>query len=873
MRDGLLSTKLHLPRLPAGLVDRARVVEQLEEGASRRLTLVSAPAGFGKTTAVSAWARATDRSVAWVLLDAGDNDPIRFWGYITGALETLEGQLGASASSLLNSPQPVSTETFLTVLLNELGALDRESTLVLEDYHWIETEVIHDGLAFLLEHLPSRVHVVMTTRADPPLPLSKLRAGDELIEVRASDLRFTGEEVASYLQKAVSVRLSDSQVSVLESRTEGWIVGLQMAALSMQGREDVDEFVQSLSGTHRYILDYLAEEVLQRQSPDVRSFLTKTSVLDKLSAPLCNAVTGGESSRLILDALERENLFLVALDDDRRWYRYHHLFAEFLRSHFAEDQPESVADLHRRASGWFAENEMVADAIDHSLAANDFEAVARLVDEHGETTLWRDAQHQTVLGWMDAIPEDIVQARPRLTILSAWTRLITGQWERVGPLLNRIEESADDLAESDGQRILGEAAAMRSSIAYESGEMEQAIELAGQALELLPEESGTIRAVAALNKGISHFAGGIAGAGEAYALADSIARQARNVTISLVAIGCRVQLSVRLGRLREASDAYEEAKRLGSVRAGPLLPPAGLACVHVGEVLRERNDLETAARVTAEGIELCEQQGGMPEHVLTGYTILARAEHARGDNAAAEEAMHRADGLLAELESRQGDIRRIVAQALTNRARWWLSRGELDRVEGWLEVSDAGAAPLIRVRSLIARGDLDAALDELDGPAVGAEAEGSVSGALEAQILRANIQQERGSDRTASELIDRALKIAEPEGYARLFLEEGETMRRLLLQAVERGSAYAGRLVTAASSGESEAVSVSANELNEREMAILRLMAAGLSNSDIASELFLSVNTVKWHARNLYGKLGVVSRSQAVARGRDLSLL
>ncbi len=884
MSEGLLTTKLHVPRPRVDLVPRPRLTKQLDSGASRCLTLVSAPAGSGKTTAVSEWVRGSDLPATWLSLDEGDNDPSRFWTYFIGALQTFEGGLGESASSLLSSPQPPSTESFLTVLINEITPVGDEFAVVLEDYHAIDAEAVHEGVAFLLDHLPAQMHVVIITRADPPLPLARLRASNELVELRAADLRFTLDEAVGYLNHTMGLDLSTADVEALESRTEGWIVGLQMAALSLRGRKDIAAFIDSLSGSHRYILDYLAEEVLDRQPERLRSFLLETSILRRLSGPLCDAVTGGTDGRETLEMLESANLFVVPLDDERRWYRYHHLFAEFLLSFLQDIEANRVSELHRRASGWFADNGFAAEAVDHALAAQDFERAARLVEQSAETTLWRDSQRTTVLTWMDSLPEDVVKSRPQLSLLHAWTRFTTGQWETVEPLLEQVERA---LGEAEGDEgMLGEAAVIRSGIAYESGDMEGSIELARRALHLLPEDALTVRAVAAFQLGVGRFfVGALSGASEAYTEAAAISRAAGNVTIALLAIGCQAQLEVVQGRLRAAAEAYRQARQLGTLKTGPQLAPTGLACVQMGEVLRERNDLEQAERVLREGCGLCKQQGGMPEHVLQGYVSLARVLRARGDEEGAQDAMRQADQLLAELLSRPGDVRPIISQAMGYRVRWWLARDELAAADRWMEQEGLDGdveldiarpvAHILFARALIAHRRYDDALSVVDRLLEAVEAGGPTGWLIEVLALKALATQAQGDESRATELLGRALALAEPEGYVRLFLDEGEPMRRLLQHAVTESVAqeYAGRLLAAFPAPASPGTGDLLEPLNDREMAIVRFMSAGLSNRDIADELYLSVNTVKWHARNIYGKLGVGSRSMAVARARDLNLL
>ena len=418
----LLETKLYLPKWRPGLVARPKLIERLDQGADRKLTLVSAPAGSGKTTLLAEWLSVTaagERPAAWVSLDPSDNDPTFFFAYLITALQTVQAGVGESALSLLHSPQPPPLETLLGTLLNEISAISHDFVLVLDDYHLIDSEPVHDGTAFLLEHLPSQMHLIIASRSDLPLPLSRLRGRGELAELRASDLRFTSDEAAAFLNEVMGLDLSTQDVAALEARTEGWIAPLQLAALSMQGRDDVAGFITAFSGDDRYIVDYLVEEVLQRQPERVRSFLLQTSVLDRLSGPLCDAVTGQQRGKRMLEALERWNLFVVPLDDKRQWWRYHHLFVDFLRTHSLEEQPDRVPILHRRASEWYEQNGLPSDAVHHALAAGDVERAAGLVELHLRAMLINN-QEGTLLGWLRALPDDLARTRPVLSVGYAW---------------------------------------------------------------------------------------------------------------------------------------------------------------------------------------------------------------------------------------------------------------------------------------------------------------------------------------------------------------------------------------------------------------------------------------------------------------------
>lgn len=880
----LLATKLFVPRLRSSTVQRARLFDRLDAAEDVRLTLVAAPAGFGKTALLSSWIHAHGEAAAWLSLDDADDDPVRLWTYLIHALRAVDEAIGESALPLLQSAQQLPTEAIATIVLNDIAsAAPRRFVLVLDDYHVLSDATIQDSLAFFLEQLPPNARLIVATREDPPWPLARLRAGGDLAEIRAVDLRFTEEEAARFLDDA-GLTLSEADVRTLEHRTEGWIAGLKMAALSIEGRSDATTFVRDFAGSsHRFVLDYLADEVLKNLPDGLRTFLVQTSILERLSGELCDAVTGLNRAHEILERLEQENLFTEALDDERRWYRYHQLFAEVLRSQLRERAADEAHVLHSRAANWLAAHGFTAEAIDHALAADDFERAARLVEESAETTLWRDSQHAAVLGWMEALPGKVVASRPKLGLLHAWARFTTGEWGAVEPLLQQAERALAETPDADGKGALGEAAAIRSGIAYESGEMPRSIELAREALELLPERATPIRAVAAFQLGLgSFFTGDRAAAQDAFTEAATVAAVSGNLTIALLAIGCQVQLAVEEGRLCAAEEAYERARQLGTSAAGWTLPPAGLAFVHMGEVLRERDDLAAAERVVREGIDLCRQQGAMPEHVLEGLVCLARVLSAAEDEAGSVGAMQQAEQLLAELRSRPGDTRPIIAHAVANGLRWFLARHDPAGADRWLgeeSLAEAGGEPartadsIVRARVLLAHDQHDAAGRALDH-AAGAVDGGAPGTSTEILVLRALVILARGDEPRAAELLAQALEHGEPEGYVRLFVDEGQSMQRLLQRSVDDGVApqYAKRLL-AAFTGEEARTGDLLEPLNERERAVLQMFAAGRSNREIANELYLSVNTVKWHARNLYEKLGVHRRALAIARARELGIL
>jgi len=890
MSTPLLTTKLHRPPASPRLVPRPHLIQRLEEGLrlGHRLTLVSAPAGFGKTTLLSDWLRQADRSTAWLSLDAGDNDLARFLAYLVAALQTVEPNIGESVKSALQSRQPPPMEAVLTGLINEIAVVPDPFALILDDYHLITARPIHEVIIFLLDHLPPQMHLVIATRADPPLPLARLRAQDQLTELRAADLRFTTEEVAAFLNQVMGLGLSPEDVAALEARTEGWIAGLQMAALSMQGQEDVAGFIRAFTGSDRHVLDYLVEEVLHRQPESVQTFLLQTSILERMTGPLCDAVTdsppGEGAGQAMLEMLERANLFIVPLDNERRWYRYHCLFADLLRSRLHRTHSSLIPTLHRRASEWFERNNLVPLAIEHALTAGDFERAAGLIEQAAEATLMR-SEIATFLRWVDALPDELVRDRPSLCLFQAWALLMSGR------PLESIESRLQDAARSEP---VDRTVALRALIALYQGQMSRAAELARQALEQLSEQDTFLCGLATWVLGLSRLVNGDLAAG-AQAL-DQVARMSRragNVMISVMVLCNTAELHMQQGRLRQAKETYQQALEWATDEQRRRLPIAGEALMGLGRLFYQWNDLEAATRYLVEGIELTRRWGEIG--AMDGYLSLAQVRQAQGDADGAQEAIRRARELALRTDTTELDDILVTA----HQAQLWVMQGDLDAALRWLEewgltVSVALAELEERlgddffrsrrrrtieyvtlVRVLLAQGRPDEALAVLEPLLAIAERWGLNERVIRFQILRALAFQAQGNIAQAMTALEHALTLAEPGGYVRIFLDESDPMAQLLYRTVERGIApeYAGRLLAAFPVSEAKPPVGMVEPLSERELDVLRLIAEGLSNQEIARRLHLSLSTVKWHTGNIYGKLGVKNRTQAVAKGRALGIL
>ncbi len=643
----LLTTKLYLPPARPTLVPRPRLTGRISEELTRPLTLISAQAGFGKTTLMSEW-RASEFGrnfpLAWLSLDDEDNDPTRFLTYLVAALQTLKPGFGETALALLQSPQPLPSQTILTSLINDLGEFEEPFALVFDDYHVIATQPIHETLGFLLDHLPPLMRLIILTRADPPLPLARLRARNQLTEIRAADLRFTRDESAAFLNRVMGLTLSAEDVTALEQRTEGWIAGLQLAALSIEGRDDRSQFITTFSGSHHYIVDYLAEEVLNRQPDSVKSFLLQTSILDRLTAPLCNAVTGGTDGQTTLETLEQANLFVIPLDDERHWYRYHRLFTEVMTNRLQRWHPDQLPELHRRAAKWYEQNNFISEAIEHALLAKDYQSAADMVESNAMAAL-REGAISTLLGWLNKLPEEITKQRPWLSVAFGFVVLLTGKVENVEFYLSTAEGRLGTVENTDDLR--GQIAAIRAYASAMQGNVEQAISQAHEALELLPKDDLTVRClVTFVLGGVYYMRQDIPKAIAAMKEASQMGEQAGNIHVAVPAL-CSVGDILRLqGKLNEAEKTYGKALKLGTSRSGNPLPICASAYSGLAEIHMARGEIKDARQLARKGVELGELWGNMDSHV-SGYLTLAQVEHLAGDSSEAQSLLEQAKRLAA----------------------------------------------------------------------------------------------------------------------------------------------------------------------------------------------------------------------------------
>jgi LuxR family maltose regulon positive regulatory protein len=768
-RDGLLATKLHVPRPRPGFLPRPRLLERLADGAGRELVLVCTPAGFGKTTLLGDWARRSRQPVGWLSLEVGDNDPVRFWRYVVAALDGAGTGLGDQVAPLLAGPQPASLEAVVTAVVNGLAGLPDRCALVLDDYHVIEAPPIHHSLGFLLERLPAQLQVVLASRVDPPLPLARLRVRGQLTELRARDLRFTQDETAALLREVAGLDLSAASLAALSARTEGWVAGLQLAALSLQRDADPAAFVASFSGSHRFVLDYLTEEVLARQPEELVRFLLETSVLDRLSGPLCDAVTGQTGGQATLEQLERANLFLVPLDETRRWWRYHRLFAELLRARLERAQPDRVAALHRNAVAWLEDHGLVDEAVHHALAAGEADWAARLVEQHTQERFQR-GEGATVDRWLAALPDGLIRARPRLSLARAIWALIGGRVDEVEPLLVDAEHAAGHPRERPADshanghaNVPAMLAILRAELARQQGDADHTIEFAQQVLPQVAEDDGLLRYLVGWNLAVAMLLlGRVADAEPALAGIAADRWAAGEPYNALRACYTLSQAQRAQGRLGAALATCRQALDQAEAAGPPARPASGVAHVGLAEILREQDELDAALDHANQGVELCRRLG-YAQWQVTSLDALAEAL--------------------------------VLA---------W--------PEGYVRVFVDEGAPMADLL-----GRLVAARGALPAPAAGV-----------------------------------------PPGYL-----------RQLLDAIDRESAP----TPAARRGAAATVPGLVEPLSPRELEVLELLAAGRSNREIADQLVVALDTVKKHVSHILDKLGAGNRTQAAARARELGLV
>jgi LuxR family transcriptional regulator, maltose regulon positive regulatory protein len=878
----ILATKLYIPRLRPNMVSRPRLLERLNEGLHGKLTLISAPAGFGKTTLISQWLAGCGRLAAWLSLDEGENDPTRFLTYLVAALQTITPNIGTGVFGMLQSPQPLPLDSILTALLNELTTIKDQFILVLDDYHLLDGKPVDHALTYLVEHLPPQMHLVMVTREDPALPLARLRARGQLTEVRAADLRFTPAEAAAFLDQVMGLTLSAEDIAALERRTEGWIAGLQLAALSLQGQPDASSFIRSFTGSHHFVLDYLLEEVLGQQPEHIQAFLLRTSILERLCGPLCDAVLldSSASGQATLDYLERANLFLVPLDDQRRWYRYHHLFADLLRQRLHQSMASSPADaqsqvneLHLRASIWYEDQGLSIEAFQHAAAANHVERAAHLVEGDGMPLHFRGAV-TPVLHWLESLPKTVLDATPSLWVMYASALTMTGFLSGVEPKLQAAEAALQGAEQDDTTKdVVGQIAAIRAMLASAENQVETIMAQSRRALEYLHPNKLAARTSTLWTLGVASFLqGDRASARQAYTEAISLSQTTGNI---ILYIGS----TIGLGNVQEADNqlflAAETYRRVLQLAGDLPQPPAIEAHLGLARVLYEWNGLEAAEQHGQQCVHMARQLENT-DRVIVGEVLLARLKLAQGDEAGTA-------ALLAEASqsARQQNFVYRLPEVAAAHVLTLLRQDHLAAAAHLVQTHDL---PLSQARVHLAQGDPSAALAVLSPWRRQVEAKGWEDERLKVLVLEALALQAQGKKDTAVHLLLDVLTLAEPGGFIRLFVDEGPPMAHLLFQTESSSimPVYVGKLLAIFETKELKSENNSYSPpsaqsliepLSRREVEVLQLIAQGLSNQEISERLVLALETVKGHNKKIFGKLQVQRRTEAVARGRELGLL
>ncbi|MBV7331159.1 LuxR C-terminal-related transcriptional regulator [Chloroflexi bacterium TSY] len=930
MKAQLLKAKFYIPPSRPELVPRPRLRERLNGGLHHKLTLVSAPAGFGKTTVVGDWVRSLAESsadqspmfveqvcAAWLSLDENDNDPNLFFTYFTTAIQQVLPDIGQMLLERLQAAQPPAFTALLTTFINDMDALSSKLVLVLDDYHVIQNAAVHAAINFLLDHLPPQIHLMMIARSEPPLSLARLRARGQMGEIRVDDLRFTSEEAIPFLNHALGFNLSMEETATLESRTEGWIAGLQLAAIaiksyrasqphsltqsplstSTQDDQNVSDFIATFAGDDHYIVDYLMEEVLHQLPESPQTFLLQTSILNRMCGPLCNAVTGRDDGQTMLESLEQANLFVVPLDNKRQWYRYHHLFADMLVSRLSQNSSavvpdtdgkdeQGLCDLHRRASRWYEQEGLVSEAIEHAIRARDYENVAQLIEAKTTEIVWVRGNVYILKEWLDALPEDIVRSRPQLSLTYAGL-LFEFYADQTEAIEARLHDVVLALSKRPDAKLAVSLAIIQANLARRRGDSSTAIELCSRALDQLPagnpaRKCGLHHVLAATYDSI----GELSQASIHYQESVSTGRVLGDRYLTLLSLARLIEVSVIRGQLQKANNLFQQVLKYFDKQNGP---DKGMAYLGMGEVLRERNDLENAETYLSEGIELCRPFDNWLPNMLKGMVNLAWVQQARGER----------EGALALFEEMQqfGDDSTIpypATRVAASLARLWLTQGNVTAAARWaqesnLNIKQAGDNYLNELdylavaRILIAQARSDDALTILAQLFYSAKAGDRMGRVLEVKLLQALAYQTKGDLPQALNCLTQALAQAEPEGYIRLFVDEGEPMATLLRQATSQGiaTAYVERLLSAFLRLQKEAqaniqkpeIHALLDPLTSSELKTLKYLATDLPVPQIAEEMVVTVSTVRTYTKHIYSKLNVHSRIEATHRAKELGLL
>jgi LuxR family maltose regulon positive regulatory protein len=899
--ETLLETKFFVPSIRPKLVSRPRLIEQLNKGVHRKFTLISAPAGFGKTTMVAEWIRQGDFLVSWLSLDDEDNDLTRFLTYFVSALNRTQGietKIGEGALNILKSPQPPPASAILTTIINEITAIPEKIIFVFDDYHLIDNQLVNDAVAFLIENLPPQLHLVIATRQDPHLSLSRLRAQDQVTDLRAADLRFNSTETAAFLNQIMGLNLSPEDIAELETRTEGWIAGLQLAGISLHGSEDRGAFIKSFSGGHQLVLDFLIEEVLGQQPKNIQNFLLQTAILDRMTGSLCDALTGQDNGHQTLEMLDRANLFIVPLDNERHWYRYHHLFAAFLRQRLQQSQVYQTLNLYQIASKWYEQNRFIEEAIEYALRSQNFKHAVYLIESVADA-VWQLGEHTKLQRWLDGLPIELVFSNPYFCIFHAWGLLSIGQEQTADRCLEVTEQvlgngttpiESDRFSRSERIKLQGRLAATRAFSAFYSGDIPGIIRFSLQALEYLPKEDLSWRCIATI------------ALADAYDINDEMVlayrtrleavevSKATNNAYQIMIANLKLAITLgQFGQFQRVTEICQKQIQLANENGMAKTVVAGWILAVWGEALAEINDLERATQQAKAGIELTRRGGDL---AAFGWSHLCfiRVLFSNDDMMGAEEIIQK----MRVVDQKSNLPPWVMSLVDTWQARIWLSQNKVDAASQWiaereLDVNGDPTYPhdmeyIIFARTLLALGQLNEADTLLQRLFERAKKREYKSGVIEILMLQALVFQSKDETAQATTTLEQALALAKPGGFIRTFVNEGPPMARLLYDALKREIApeYVQRLLAAFPDFEPEKAGSTRAQgdqsglidpLSERELEILQLISQGLTNQEISKKLFLSVHTVKTHTRNIYSKLDAHHRTEAVAKASEIGIL
>ena len=905
----ILPTKLYIPPSRPESVDRFHLIRLLNENFRLKTILLSAPAGFGKTTLISNWIRNLDFPGAWFSVNKGDNDPVIFFSYLIAALQTIDPTIGEPALAILQSPQ-ADFELVLTHLIRSLDKGEKDLVLVLDDYHCIKEKEIHHLMEFLIDHKPGHVHLVISSRSDPMLPLHRYRGKNQLTDIRAGNLSFTDEEAYTFLNKVMGLNLSPENVTNLNRRTEGWITGLQMAALSLKSQEDMEGFVQSFAGDNRYVMDYLLEEVIAVQTEEVKSFLLKTSILERFSAGLCEAVTGISDCQKIIDFLDRENLFLVALDSNKLWYRYHHLFAHLLRKKLLDSHPEILPGLHVNASKWFTEKDFFYEAIDHSVMAKDWENASILVERIFMGRMIRGEDFASMLDKMKALPEEIICSRPSLCVMYGWMHSLTLQLDEAESYLQLVEEKkAEDL----DQNLKMQIEVIRAEMARYRGDLRYSIESFKGILNRIKNHpsghpmqmqnyTGSTMAIA----WSYYLTGEMERADEKFRESINISEEIGSVTLIMLNLKGLANTYLLQGRFKDAGEIFKAGLERIKVSTNPFgnLPSAATYLyLDYGNYLRERNQLEEAQHYLLEGLELGINRRMDGNTLRDGFIHLARLKYANRDTDGMLNVFREADQVLADYYKIKSfrdplEIWKAMLSLLTLRAnKEKLGDEEKNELQDWIDKQDIRVRPVVNSvteelkymlwsRWLIQRDRSREAITLIDHLIDQASGKGRMERVMTLRILQAKAFEASGNPQRSLHSLCQAIMLAEPEGYMRIFTDEGQGLARLLKKLVSarvpdaEGNPidvpvnYVKKIILSIESGKKQIYHAGLPDpLSSREQDVLLMLSSGLSNNEIAGKLFISKDTVKSHLKNINLKLNTSNRVQAVERAREFGLL